>query len=90
MIISKQHKIMISISIIIIIIMSETGMDEEREGNDPKTVIPKQAAKQIFFRPNLRMAMIIKNIKNDNSLKQGKYMEWQRIVVNKELWSIQT
>ena len=62
--------------------MSETGMDEEREVNDPKTVIPKQAVKQIFFRPNLRMAMIIKNVKNDNSLKQGKYMEWQR------LWSI--
>ena len=81
---------MIIISIIIIIIMAETGMDEEREVNDPKTVIPKQAAKQIFFRPNLRMAMIIKNVKNDNSLKQGKYMEWQRIVVNKELWSIQT
>ena len=81
---------MIIISIIIIIIMAETGMDEEREVNDPKTVIPKQAVKQIFFRPNLRMAMIIKNVKNDNSLKQGKYMEWQRIVVNKELWSIQT
>ena len=81
---------MISISIIIIIIMSETGMDEEREVNDPKTVIPKQAVKQIFFRPNLRMAMIIKNVKNDNSLKQGKYMEWQRIMVNKEFWSIQT
>ena len=56
--------------------MSETGMDEEREVNDPKTVIPKQAAKQIFFRPNLRMAMIIKNVKNDKSLKQGKYIEW--------------
>ena len=76
---------MISISIIIIIIMAETGMDEEREVNDPKTVIPKQAVKQIFFRPNLRMAMIIKNVKNDNSLKQGKYMEWQRIVVDTNL-----
>ena len=85
MIISKHHKTMISISIIIIIIMAETGMDEEREVNDPKTVIPKQAAKQIFFRPNLRMAMIIKNVKNDNSLKQGKYMEWQRIVVDTNL-----
>ena len=43
--------------------MAETGMDEEREVNDPKTVIPKQAVKQIFFRPNLRMAMTIKNVK---------------------------
>ena len=57
--------------------MAETGMDEEREVNDPKTVIPKQAAKQIFFRPNLRMVMVIKNIKNDKSLKQGKYIEFQ-------------
>ena len=81
---------MIIISITIIIIMAETGMDEEREVNDPKTVIPKQAVKQIFFRPNLRMVMNIKNVKNGNSLKQGKYMEWRRIVVNKELWSIQT
>ena len=74
MIISKHHKIMIIINIITIIIMAETGMDEEREVNDPKTVIPKQAAKQIFFRPNLRMAMIIKNVKNDLCLKQGKYI----------------
>ena len=65
------------LKILVIIIMSETGMDEEREVNDPNTVIPKQAAKQIFFRPNLRMAMIIKNVKNDKSLKQGKHIEWQ-------------
>ena len=37
----------------------ETGMDEAREVKEPRMVMAKQAARQIFFRPNLIIMMMM-------------------------------
>ena len=51
-----------TITIMIIMMMMgkiETGMDEAREVKDPRMVMAKQAARQIFFRPNLIMMVMM-------------------------------